>query len=60
MDGVGARLARPRRATNDRSGSLHIARSVIRENHGGSWYVLPGISMHEDTEYTVDDASILE
>jgi hypothetical protein len=46
--------------TNDRSGDLHIARSVIRNNRGGSWYVLPGISMHEDTEYTVDDASIVE
>ena len=46
--------------TNDRSGDLHIARSVIRNNRGGSWYVLPGISMHEDTEHTVDDASIVE
>jgi len=35
--------------TNDHSGTLHIEDSVIRNNLGGSWYTLPGISMHGDT-----------
>lgn len=36
--------------TNDHTGSLHIEDSVIRKNLGGSWYTLPGISMHPDTK----------
>jgi hypothetical protein len=35
--------------TNDLSGNIIIKNSVIRNNIGGSWYVLPGISMHPDT-----------
>jgi hypothetical protein len=35
--------------TNDHTGTIQIAASVIRNNHGGSWYTLPGISMHSDT-----------
>jgi hypothetical protein len=35
--------------TNDHTGTLHIEDSVIRLNTGGSWYPLPGISMHSDT-----------
>jgi hypothetical protein len=45
--------------TNDHSGDIRIAQSVIRNNHGGSWYALPGISMHEDTRREVT-ASTLE
>ena len=35
--------------TNDLSGSLHIEDSVIQYNVGGTWYTLPGISMHPTT-----------
>ena len=35
--------------TNDHTGNIAIANSVIRNNTGGSWYTLPGISMHPDT-----------
>jgi hypothetical protein len=35
--------------TNDHSGDLRIHDSIIRNNIGGSWYELPGISMHSDT-----------
>ncbi len=46
--------------TNDHSGNIEIEKSIIRNNHGGSWYALPGISMHDDTRTSVDDASVLE
>jgi hypothetical protein len=45
--------------TNDHSGDIVIRDSVIRNNHGGSWYALPGISMHDDTRNVVE-GSILE
>lgn len=45
--------------TNDHSGDIVIDRSAIRGNVGGTWYALPGISMHEDTRRTVT-ASTLE
>ena len=35
--------------TNDHTGNIRIEDSVIRNNTGGSWYTLPGISMHPDT-----------
>jgi hypothetical protein len=35
--------------TNDYSGNIIIKNSVIRNNVGGSWYPLPGISMHSVT-----------
>jgi hypothetical protein len=35
--------------SNDHSGTLRIHDSIIRNNIGGSWYELPGISMHSDT-----------
>ena len=44
--------------SNDRSGTLRIDDSVIQNNLGGSWYVLPGISMHEDTTYEVNNSTI--
>jgi len=46
--------------TNDHSGNIVIEESVIRDNEGGSWYALPGISMHDDTRVDVDEASVLE
>jgi hypothetical protein len=44
--------------TNDHSGDIRIAQSVIRNNHGGSWYALPGISMHEDTRRDVSGSTL--
>ena len=45
--------------SNDHSGNLVIRNSVIRENLGGSWHILPGVSMHEDTRREVS-GSVLE
>ncbi len=44
--------------TNDHSGTLHIEDSVIRKNLGGSWYTLPGISMHSDTKREIVNSVI--
>ena len=44
--------------SNDHSGSVHIQDSEIRNNTGGGWNVLPGISMHEDTSVTVENSVI--
>jgi hypothetical protein len=44
--------------TNDHSGSLSITNSVIRNNTGGSWYTLPGISMHADTKRVISGSTI--
>lgn len=45
--------------SNSHTGTLVIHNSVIRNNTGGSWYALPGISMHPDTR--VDTAgSVIE
>jgi len=35
--------------TNDFSGNMVLRNSVIRNNLGGTWYALPGISMHPVT-----------
>ncbi|MBI5785477.1 MAG: hypothetical protein HZA64_08480 [Rhodocyclales bacterium] len=44
--------------TNDHTGNLRIEDSVIRNNVGGSWYTLPGISMHGDTARQVINSTI--
>lgn len=44
--------------TNNHQGTLHIENSVIRNNTGGSWYPLPGISMHPDTPREILDSTI--
>jgi hypothetical protein len=44
--------------TNDHSGDIKIADSVIRGNLGGTWYALPGISMHEDTRREVTGSTL--
>jgi hypothetical protein len=31
---------------------------VIRNNIGGSWYALPGISMHSDTKHEIINSII--
>jgi hypothetical protein len=37
--------------SNDHVGFLRIEDSVIARNTGGGWNVLPGVSMHEDTDW---------
>ncbi|MBI4995511.1 MAG: hypothetical protein HZC22_01140 [Rhodocyclales bacterium] len=44
--------------TNDHTGNLHIEDSISRNNLGGSWYTLPGISMHGDTARQVINSTI--
>jgi len=44
--------------TNDHTGQIRIEDSTIRSNTGGSWYILPGISMHEDTQRTIINSTI--
>ncbi len=44
--------------SNDHSGTLHIEDSVISHNLGGSWYELPGISMHSDTTREIINSTI--
>jgi hypothetical protein len=46
--------------SNDHSGNIVIDSSVIRDNTGGGWNVLPGISMHEDTATEISADSVIE
>lgn len=44
--------------SNDHSGNVVVTDSTIRNNTGGGWNVLPGISMHEDTRVQVENSVI--
>jgi hypothetical protein len=44
--------------SNNHDGTLRIYDSIIRNNTGGSWYVLPGISMHADTVQDIQNSTI--
>jgi len=44
--------------SNNHDGTLHIENSVSRNNIGGSWYTLPGISMHPDTRQEIVNSTI--
>jgi len=44
--------------SNNHDGTLQIDESTIRNNSGGDWNVLPGISMHEDTEQLISNSTI--
>jgi hypothetical protein len=44
--------------SNDHTGTIHIENSVILNNSGGSWYTLPGISMHSDTKQEIINSTI--
>ncbi|MET0411746.1 MAG: hypothetical protein ABW217_10650 [Polyangiaceae bacterium] len=44
--------------SNNHDGTLRIQDSVITGNTGGEWNALPGISMHEDTEQVMTNATI--
>jgi hypothetical protein len=44
--------------SNSHEGTLKVEDSVVRDNTGGGWNVLPGISMHEDTQQIMTDDTI--
>jgi hypothetical protein len=44
--------------TNDHSGDIRIDRTTIRGNIGGSWHILPGISMLSDTACEITNSTI--
>jgi len=44
--------------SNSHTGTLRITDSVSHNNHGGSWYELPGISMHPDTVQEIVNSTI--
>ncbi len=44
--------------SNNHDGLLRIEDSTVRDNTGGDWNVLPGISMHEDTEQITSNSTI--
>jgi hypothetical protein len=44
--------------SNNHDGTLRIEDSVIRDNIGGSWHILPGISMHDDTVQIISNSTI--
>jgi hypothetical protein len=44
--------------SNNHDGTLRIEDSVIRDNIGGSWHILPGISMHDDTVQIINNSII--
>jgi hypothetical protein len=44
--------------TDDLTGNIHIENSVIRDNIGGSWYALPGISMLDGTRRDTVNSTI--
>ena len=44
--------------SNDHTGTLHIENSTLRNNHVGSWYTLPGISMFTDTKQEIINSTI--
>ena len=44
--------------SNNHDGTLEIKDSTVRDNTGGGWNVLPGISMHEDTVQIIENSTI--
>ncbi len=44
--------------SNNHDGTLEIRDSTIRNNTGGGWNILPGISMHEDTRQVIENSTI--
>lgn len=45
--------------SNNHDGTLNLAGTRVAGNIGGSWHVLPGIAMHEDTRRNLTN-SVLE
>jgi hypothetical protein len=46
--------------TNNHTGNIVIDRSIIRNNHGGTWYAQPGISMHSDTRIDISNSTLTD
>ncbi len=44
--------------TNNHAGNIILRETIIRSNHGGSWYAQPGISMHDDTRIEIIDSML--
>ncbi len=44
--------------SNNHDGTVVIKDSVVRNNTGGGWNVLPGISMHDDTKTDIENSTI--
>jgi hypothetical protein len=44
--------------SNNHDGTIRIEQSVVQNNTGGGWNVLPGISMHDDTTQIIEDSII--
>jgi len=44
--------------SNNHDGMLRIHDSIVRNNIGGSWHILPGISMHDDTRRDIVNSTI--
>ena len=46
--------------SNNHAGTIQIEDTIIRNNIGGAWELLPGISAHSDTTLIIDEDSIIE
>jgi hypothetical protein len=46
--------------TNNHTGDIHIENTVIQNNIGGGWHILPGIAMHDDTKRQVINSTLEE
>jgi hypothetical protein len=44
--------------SNNHDGTLRVTDSIVRDNTGGGWNVLPSISMHDDTRQIMTGSSI--
>ena len=44
--------------SNNHDGTLRLENTTIRNNIGGSWHVLPGISMHDDTKREIINSTL--
>lgn len=44
--------------SNNHDGTIQITDSVVSNNTGGEWNVLPGISMHDDTVQLIENSVI--
>lgn len=46
--------------SNNHDGTIQIEDTIIRNNVGGAWELIPGISAHSDTTLIIDEDSIIE
>lgn len=44
--------------SNTHTGTLVVQDSVIQNNDGGEWHLLPGISMHDSTVQIIENSVI--